>query len=464
MTEGRLASRGTPPSVNRPRLVFGIVSVALLMSSIDQTIVATALPALKQDLHARISWAGWTITIYSLVRVLVLPLAGKLSDQYGRRQIFLSSVALFTVASLLCGLAGNIYLLVALRALQAVGGSAFMPSATGLVADGFGTQRGRAIGLFTSITPIGGVIGPILGGVLVSSWSWRWIFFVNVPIGLVLLALAVTFIPGGRPGGRRAPLDSRGAVLLAGGMLAAMLGITLVGSEDVALFSAQFLVPEAVAVLLVMTFYRHITHTAAPFIEPRMLHGRSFGSLNLINLLYGGAVLGFGALVPLYATERFHITTLASGTLLNARAVGTIAAASAASWLLPRSGYRWPLGCGFVVTSIGLLAMSASPVFGSPYGWLAIGAGVTGLGMGTTGPASMNASLQLAPDEIAAIAGLRQMFRQFGSITAVSISTAIAARSSDPGIALAHTFDAFAIVLLCALPLIRLIPEHRGGW
>src|SRR5215475_13904162 len=176
-------------------VVFTIVSLALMMASVDQTIVATALPALQHDLHAQVNWSSWTITIYALGQVLMMPLAGKLGDQFGRKQVFLTAAAMFTLASLCCGLADNVYLLIVLRAVQALGGGAFMPSATGIVTEIFGADRDRAVGLFASIFPIGGIIGPVLGGLFVTYWSWRGIFLVNLPIGLILLALGTIFIP-----------------------------------------------------------------------------------------------------------------------------------------------------------------------------------------------------------------------------------------------------------------------------
>ena len=174
----------------RRRLIFAIVSMGLFMSSVDQTIVATALPAIERELHAPINWSGWTITIYALGQVLAMPMAGKISDMYGRKKVYLIAIVLFTVTSLACGLATNIYVLVSLRVLQALGGGALMPSATGIVSDHFGRDRDRALGMFTSIFPIGGIVGPIIGGVFVAWWSWRGIFLVNVPIGIVLLVLA----------------------------------------------------------------------------------------------------------------------------------------------------------------------------------------------------------------------------------------------------------------------------------
>jgi MFS family permease len=125
----------------RRNLIFAIVSIGLFMASIDQTIVATALPAIQKELHTQINWSGWTITIYALGQVLAMPMAGKISDMYGRKRVFLVAAVVFTVSSLCCGFAGNIYLLLLPRAAQALGGGAFMPSATGIVSDHFGAQR-----------------------------------------------------------------------------------------------------------------------------------------------------------------------------------------------------------------------------------------------------------------------------------------------------------------------------------
>jgi MFS family permease len=186
--------------------------------------------------------------------------------------------------------------------------------------------------------------------------------------------------------------------------------------------------------------------------------------MNLINLLFGSAALGFGTLVPLYAEERYGISQLGSGTLLTARAVGTICVAGLAVLALRRTGCRLPIVVGFSIVSAGLLMMFVPPLGMSAYAWLAIAAGVTGVGMGLSVPATNNASLQLAPNQVAAIAGLRGMFRQSGSIIAVSVVTAILARTATPGMTQAYIFLVFAAILVCVLPLVRLVPDHRGRW
>jgi EmrB/QacA subfamily drug resistance transporter len=458
---------GTRPGAGDPRpgrwTIFAIVSLGLLMASVDQTIVATALPTLQADLHAEVNWSSWTITIYALGQILVMPLAGRLGDQFGRKRIFLGAAVLFTVASLACGLAGNIYLLVGLRALQAIGGGAFMPSATGIVAEQFGRDRDRALGLFASVFPIGGILGPVLGGVVLTYWSWRGIFLVNVPVGVLLIVSAAALIPRGERTVHGRP-DLLGVLLVGTTLLPAMFGIAYLGGGSGSLTSPLFLLPELLAAGSLVLFVRHARRAPAPFIPARLLVGRGFGVMNGLNLLYGAAAFGFGALVPLYAEQRYGIRSLAAGTLLSARAVGMIGTAALAVLLIRRTGYRNPMLIGYGLVVVGMLGLAASPVHLSPYWWLAVAAAVTGIGMGTSTPASNNASMSLAPEETAAIAGLRGMFRQTGGITAISVTSAILARSGDPAATQAWVFVAFAVLLAASMPLIFRVPDSRGGW
>ncbi len=446
------------------RLVFAIVSMALFMASVDQTIVATALPAIQRELNAPINWTSWTITIYALGQVMAMPLAGRVSDQYGRKKVFLWAAVVFTTASLLCGLVGNIYLLVVLRGIQAIGGGAFMPSATGIVSDHFGRDRDRALGMFASIFPIGGIVGPILGGIFVAFWTWRGIFLINVPIGIALILLGLKFIPNSPPH-PGAKLDITGVLLLGLLLLSAMLGITYLGGGDVPIYSPVFLIASAAAVIAGYFFVRHARLHSSPFIPIRLLRGRGFGVLNTINFLFGAAALGFGALVPLYAEQRYGIPTLQAGTLLTARAIGMICVAALAVLALRRTGYRLPMIVGFLVVAAGMTLMFVAPPDGiSSFAWLAVAAGVTGMGMGFSIPATNNAGLQLAPNEVSAIAGLRGMFRQSGAIASISVMTAILARSSDPGITQSYLLLAFAAILVAVTPLVFLVPDHRGSW
>jgi EmrB/QacA subfamily drug resistance transporter len=447
----------------RRRLIFAVVSMALFMASVDQTIVATALGNLQHDLHAAVNWSAWTITIYALGQIVAMPTAGTISDMYGRKKVFLGAIVLFTAASLCCGLVSNIYLLVALRAAQALGGGAFMPSATGIVADQFGRDRDRAVGLFTSVFPIGGIVGPVLGGLFVTYWSWRGIFLVNVPVGITLFCLAIAFVPNSAKKSANR-LDLAGIGLLAAGLLGVMLAISYLGSATAKPWSFLFLAPLAFGLIALVLFVRHSARDPAPFVPLRLLAGREFAIMNAINFLIGAAILGFGALVPLYAEDRYQLPTLAAGTLLTARAVGMISIAALAAFALRRTGYRLPMAVGLSIAATGMILMSIAPLGLSPYGWLALTAGLVGVGLGMALPASNNATLQRAPENMAAVAGLRGMFRQSGGITGISLITAVVARSANPGLALAHSFLILAVVVVCLLPLVFGVPDHRGQW
>lgn len=440
-------------------VVFMVVSVALFMASVDQTIVATGLPTLDRSLHAPVNWGGWTITIYQLGQAIAMPVAGRVSDQLGRKTVFMASAVIFTTSSLLCGLSNSIYLLVGLRLIQSLGGGAFMPSATGIVADQFGEDRDRAIGMFSSIFPLGALVGPVLGGVVISFWSWRGIFFINVPIGIVFTLLAAKVLPKSTRGNGEADLVGAGQF---GAMMAAfMFAITSLGTASTRLWSPSLLLPLGLGVVLGVLFVRRANRAANPILPLMLLRGKAFLVMNSINFVFGACALGFGALVPLFAEDAYRLHPLQAGTLLTARAVGMIMVAAAASMMLRRTGYRLPMIVGFALISLGLVMMALRPPVLGPYGWLALGAAVTGLGIGVSGPASNNAILELALGDIAALAGLRGMFRQVGAIFGISVATALLARSAHQAQTLSQVFIALAALLIVMLPLVFLVPDRR---
>lgn len=462
------ARHGEPPPAERVvsrHIVFGIATVSLFMESVDFTIVATALHAIHQSLHAPINWAGWMITIYGIGMVVALPAAGKISDQFGRRRVLLFGIIVFTTASLFCGFATNIYVLILFRGIQALGGGVIQPCAAGLVADHFGESRDRAIGMFGTILAGGQLLGPVLGGLLVGYLSWRWIFFVNVPIGLVLSILIVKYIPDTGPRTRE-KVDVRGLLLLATSLLTAIIGITNLGNANTSVDDPTVLAPLLCSLLLAYQFFRHSFRTDAPLIPVRFFRERGFAVMNLTNFLWGALIFGVASLVPLYAQERYHFSALNAGTLLTARAIGMISVGAIATFALRRTGYRKPLVVGFVIIAAGTIMMSLAPRDGlSPYLWLSIGAAVTGLGHGVANPSIRNGALQLAPNDVAAITGLRIMMSNMGNIMAVSIVTAILNRSADRGIAQSHIlWVAAGVIVFVMTPLVLRIPEHKGSW
>ncbi|MGE0702079.1 MAG: MFS transporter [Hyphomicrobiaceae bacterium] len=313
-----------------------MLAVALLMASVDQTIVATALPQVQRDLGAEANAAGWIITAYTLGLVLMLPVAGTLGDRYGRKSVFLVAAAVFTAASLACGLVHDLEVLVVLRFVQAIGGGALMPSATGIVVATFGEERDKALGAFSSVFPIGGIVGPLLGGVIVHWLSWRWIFLVNIPLGIGLIVAGAVFVPRIEERRDDDRFDLLGIAMLMGALLAFMMGVSLMSGVDDRPFGLAVLVLSACATC---AFFRH-TRLRSSFLPRELLVGSRFAVMNVINFLYGSVALGLGVLIPHYAHNRFGMGSLEGGSLMTLRAVGAVIAAIVAIVLLRRFGYR----------------------------------------------------------------------------------------------------------------------------
>src|SRR5208337_1363462 len=210
----------------RRYFIFASAGLGLLMYTIDATAVAVAFPHFMRELRTNILWAGWTISIYYIGVTIAMPLAGNLSDTIGRKKVFLISLLFFTGSSLACGLAPNIYMLIVFRFLQGIGGASFLPTASGIVSDHFPENRQAAIGLFSSIYSVGSIIGPNLGGWIVSRFSWRYIFYINIPIGIGLVVLIMILLEDSEVLSRP-HIDFVGASLFLGAVLFLMLGLNL---------------------------------------------------------------------------------------------------------------------------------------------------------------------------------------------------------------------------------------------
>ena len=340
----------------RRYLIFASAGLGLLMYSIDSTAVAVAFPNFIKDFGTNVLWAAWTISIYLVAVTSVMPLMGNLSDTFGRKKVFLISLILFTASSLACGLAPNIYSLVAFRFLQGIGGASFLPTAAGIVSDQFPEHRERAIGLFTSIFPIGGIVGPNLGGWIVSRYSWRYIFYINLPIGIGLIALIMILLEDSEVLSRP-HIDFVGASFFFGAILFLMLGLNFIAenfSLSSLLLTVIFLV---VSFSFLCLFFRQEKKDSNPILDMALLRSRPFLAANLYNMMIGAGVFGIFAFIPLYATSVHKLSTLVSGMILTPRSLGIIPASAVTSFLLKRWGYRWPMVLGLSIISLSTILL-----------------------------------------------------------------------------------------------------------
>lgn len=441
------------------RLALGLSAVALLMSTVDSTIVATALPSIARDLRTSFGWGNLTVTAYLAGLTIAMPIGGKLSDAKGRKRTFLTFVATFTIASALCGASTNIVMLVTFRFLQALGGGGFMPSVIGLAADYFPRNRERVVGLVSTVFPMGALIGPVAGGAIVSLWTWRLVFLVNVPIGLgLMLSLAHLLARDDAP--MPARVDYVGCVLLATALLGLICGFNLL--DDSSLGMEWAVAPVFLAGLSGAAFVVRLGRVDNPVVAPQILRRNGFLVINSLNLVYGASANGIFTLVPLFAQLAYGVAPLQAGMLLSIRAVGMIATATVSALSLPRTGYRLPMIAGFLAVSGGLATLSLSPIGRNPYLTLCAGALAGGIGVGLAGPASNNAAIELLPEEAAAISGLRGMFRQVGGVIAISTLSLFNLTGDTSSMILRAGFGGLAIVMLLALPAITRIRENRA--
>ena len=450
-------------------LVFVNVCLGILMASLDVTMVAVAFPHLTRDLGTNVLWAAWTMSVYSLAMTMVMPLAGKLSDSLGHKRILLFSMILFTASSALCGMAPNIYVLILLRFFQGIGGGSFIPSATGIVSDLFPENRQRYIGLFSSVFPIGGIIGPNLGGWIVERYSWRYIFYINVPIGVVLIIISWLFLRG-TMSMDRLRIDYRGAAVFIGAIFSIMLGLNSMAEYSTTSARGVAVALIVIGVSLIWYFLRHEKRSANPILDMELLKSRPFLAANLFNLLLGATTFGIFSFTPLYAISVYGLSTLGSGMILTPRSLGGIAAAAVTSFFLTRWGYRKPMIWGLIIVSIttvvlgqGLPSWNVVNWVGGKVSFLAFLMLISGIGVGMLMPPSNNACIELMPEKVATITGLRGMFRTVGGVLGISLITMILHLSSDPVTGFRIAFTTFGLGMILGLPLIIMTPDGREG-
>src|SRR5262245_48660174 len=444
---------------------FALAAMSVMMFSIDATIVSVALPSMMRDLNTSLALIGWTLTAYQLAQTVMFPLAGKLADNFGRTRVFLACVVVFTLGSLLCGIAPSIYLLIVFRVVQALGGGGIMPSAIGIIAEEFPDTRPRMIGLFMSIFPVGGIIGPNLGGFIVEHWSWRECFLVNLPLGsLVVLALMRRLRQHEQTD--RKPLDVAGAAIFAVAIVTLLCALTFQGQDAGYWRTLPFWALLAVSAATLTAFVWYERRAEDPVIDPRLVGRHPFLAVNLYNFCYGACVWGFFSFIPYYAGLQFGMSALESGAVLTPRSLAMMSTAIVSSFLLMRYGYRVPMiaGCLLTVTTLLMLSRgwSGLDLYALHVGtfWLlAAQIALGGVGMGLSGPASNNAALDLVPGRAATVSGIRTFFRSSGGIIGTAVIVLVLELSPDKGAGLRQIFAFMGLLLLLTIPLVMIIPD-----
>src|SRR3984893_6556554 len=452
---------------HRGYLLYALCTVSVLMFSIDSSIVAVALPTMMTELDTTLPLITWTLAGYTLAQVALQPAIAKFSDNFGRKRVFMVCVLLFTLSSLLCAIAPNVWVLIACRVLQAMGGSGLLPSATGIVVNSYPAhQRERLIGLFTSIIPIGAIIGPNLGGLILTQFSWRGIFFINLPIGVAILVLLRDRFLLDKPPLREKPIDYPGIVLFASSITCVMVALTSLGSSAAALGTPFFWGLLVGSVAIGWLFVRQEQRAPDPMLDFRVTVRPPFLQVNLYNLVYGMGIFSVMSFVPYYAETKFGMSPAETGLLLTPRSIMMIVMSTVASVWLLRDGYRLPIVVGTSIVVVGLLVLGflsdglqLGRLSVGPFAMIAVAMTLSGLGMGTAAPASNNAGIALLPRQAATIAGLRAMIRSLGGVLGQGLIVVVMEFAPNRTTVLQYAFVGFEFLLLLSVPIVLTIPD-----
>ena len=478
--------------LDRPTVVVaGVVTLGLIMAVLDTTIVNVALDKLSSDLHASLGTIQWVSTGYLLSLAVVIPLSGWVTERFGSKRTWIASIALFALGSVLCSMATSAGELIAFRVLQGLGGGMLVPVGFTLVAQSAGPrQAGRALAVVGVPLLLGPIFGPIIGGLIVDSTAWQWIFLVNLPIAVAAIVAAARKL---RPDAGRADagsLDWVGAVLLCPGLAGIVFGLSETESHGGIAAPIAF-GPIAAGVALIAIFAWHSLQVPRPLIDVRLFGSRGFRAAAGVTFLLGGALFGTLLTLPLYYQVDRGQSAVHAGLLLAPQGIGAAVALPIAGRLTDRLG-----GGPVVVAGTILLAVATLPLVfvtaHTPYVLLGGVLFVRGLGLGSAIQPATAAAYALLdrpqiPRATAALATLRQIGGSIGTalLAVVLVHEGAAATASAGGgarqllgplpagerarisgpvaTAFDHTFMwALAIALVAIIPAVALLRAERA--
>ena len=404
------------------------VSFGLFMIMLDNTVVNVALPTIQRDLDATLSQLEWVVTGYALTFAAFMLIGGKVADAYGRRRIFVVGIVVFTIASLLCGLAASGEMLIGARVLQGVGAALMNPATLSIIAATFPpAQRGAAIGIWAGVSALALAIGPLVGGLLTQHLSWHWIFFVNIPVGVLAIAASYLLIPESKDDTHES-LDLPGLATSALGLFALTYG--LIEANAYGWTSARILGSFVVAVVALAAFLTIERRRRAPMLDLTLFRSGTYAGANLVMLLVALAMFGVFFFVSLYMQNVLGYSAVQAGAAFLPMTILIILVAPVAGKLSDRHGSRWLMSTGMVLLGAQLLYFSQ---LGTDAGfWNLLPAMlVGGFGMALTMTPTAAAAVRAVPVEKSGVgSAVLNAMRQVGGSVGIALMGAIVANEA----------------------------------
>jgi EmrB/QacA subfamily drug resistance transporter len=409
-------------------LVLVIVCLAQFMVVLDATVVNIALPSIQHGLDFSDADLQWVVNAYTLVFGGFLLLGGRAADLLGRKRLFLAGVVLFTAASLLNGLAQSSSMLIAGRALQGLGGALVSPAALSILMTSFpGTQeRTKALGVWSAIVAGGAAAGLLLGGVLTDLLSWEWVFFVNVPVGILAVVAALRFVPESRDEKTHRGFDLAGAVTVTGGLI--VLVYAIVKAQSFGWGSTRTVAMLAAAAVLLVAFVAIERRSAAPLIRLNIFRTRTLTAANLAMMLVASGMFSMFFFASLYVQELMGYSPLKAGLAFLPVTSGIMIGAGIAQVAIRRFGPRPVPVVGLLLATFGMVWLTALPVDGSYVSDLLAGLFPMSLGMGLTFvPVTLLATAGVPAEDSGLASGLLNTSQQVGGALGLAILSTLAA-------------------------------------
>ncbi len=442
MEAAAVAARPVETEVNR-WFVLVLVCVAQFMVVLDATIVNVALPSIQTGLHFSATSLQWIINAYTLVFGGFLLLGGRAADLFGRQRLFFAGLGIFTAASLLNGVATSSGMLVGGRALQGLGAALVSPAALSIVTTTFaeGRERTRALGVWSAIAAGGGAVGLVLGGLLTDTLSWRWVFFINLPIGLAAMLLSLRFVPNTRAEQRPETVDVAGAVSVTAGLLVLVFGI--VKAQAYGWLSGRTLGLAALATVLLAAFVVIELRSRAPLIRLGIFRVRSLTSANVSMLFVVSGLFAMFYFATLYVQETLGYSPLKAGLAFLPITAGIIVGAGLSQQLIVRLGVRTVPLIGLGMAALGLFLLGGISTHGTYAADLLPGFLLMSVGMGLTFvPVTLLATTNIRSEDAGLASGLFNTSQQVGgALGLAALSTLAASRTSH-----LHVSHAAAVV------------------